>query len=50
MTKLAGLNALLRQDPQRAKVEIMKHLGGGSGDCAPAVEPRRAARRDQRPR
>jgi len=28
MTKLEGLDALLRRDPQRAKVEILKHLDG----------------------
>src|SRR5712692_7958492 len=28
MTKLERLDALLRQDPQRAKVEILKHLDG----------------------
>jgi hypothetical protein len=27
-TKLERLDALLRQDPQRAKVEILKHLDG----------------------
>ena len=28
MTKLERLDALLRRDPQRAKVEILKHLDG----------------------
>jgi hypothetical protein len=28
MTKLQRLDALLWRDPQRAKVEILKHLGG----------------------
>ena len=28
MTKLEHLDALLRRDPQRAKVEILKHLDG----------------------
>ena len=28
MTKLQRLDALLRRDPQRAKVEILKHLDG----------------------
>ena len=28
MTKLERLDALMRRDPQRAKVEILKHLDG----------------------
>jgi len=28
MTKLEGLDALLRRDPQRANVEMLKHLDG----------------------
>lgn len=28
MTKLERLDALLRRDPQRAKVEMLKHLDG----------------------
>jgi hypothetical protein len=30
MTKLERLDELMRQDPQRAKVEILKHLDGDS--------------------
>ena len=39
MTKLEGLDALLRRDPQRANVEMLKHLDG-FGDRPTAVEYR----------
>jgi hypothetical protein len=42
MTKLQGLDALLRRDPQRAKVEILKHLGG---DLAIVPRPSRPGER-----
>jgi hypothetical protein len=48
-TKLERLDDLLRQDPQRAKIEILKRLGGELGDRAAAVHRWRAPGRDQRP-
>ena len=42
MTKLERLDALLRQDPQRAKVEILKHL---DGDLVIAPRPTTGERR-----
>jgi hypothetical protein len=43
MTKLERLDDLLRQDPQPAKVEILKHLDGDL-----VIEPRASTASEQR--
>jgi hypothetical protein len=45
MTKLERLDALLRRDPQRAKVEILKHLNGDL-----VIVPRPSSAGERRPR
>jgi hypothetical protein len=43
MTKLERLDELLRRDPQRAKVEILKHLDGDL-----VIVPRSSSTSEQR--
>lgn len=43
MTRLERLDDLLRQDPQRATVEILKHLDGDL-----VIEPRPSTASEQR--